>query len=163
MCKGIFDSNDQCQLSIDMVVGIGQIASLSARTLHFIVDTGATSTIISAADAVRLGFSYDNKGRPLRNSVRLLYEGSAAGVGGRLKLYRLESVFLTLVSHDPNNSERHTEYVKRVYVAGEKYQDESLMGMDLLRRFKITVDPETLEVNLSRIPVSGTSYLVQHS
>ena len=145
------------------VVGINLPDPSNTRTIRFVVDTGATGTIISATDAVRLGLSYDSDGCPSWDGKPLPYAGDATGVGGSLKLYRLDKTFLTLVSPDPDYGERHTEYVPSLLVAEAKYEDDSLLGMDLLQRFKFLADSENNVVNFTRVPIKGSSYLVQHA
>lgn len=163
MCKGIYNSDNPCQLFIDTVVGIGSPAPNGAKTISFLVDTGCTETVISAADAIRLRLSYDGNGQPTRNGVPLPRIDDASGVGGTLRVFRLDDVYVTLVSHDNKGNERHTEHMKSLCVAEESYQDESLLGMDIIRRFRLIVDSELLMVDFTRIPVKGTSYFVEHS
>jgi len=151
-----------CQLFVEGVVGIGSPAPSSARTIRFLVDTGATGTIISSTDAVRLGLSYTKSGRPRWNSKLLPSAGKATGVGGELKLYHLAGTFITLVSNEPDYGERHTEYIPKLLVVEQRYEHWSLLGMDLLQRFKLFADSGNATLDLSRIPVKGTSYLVQH-
>lgn len=162
MCKGIYNTSP-CELFAEAVIGIGSPAPMDARTINFLVDTGATGTLINAVDATRLGLTYDSQGRPRQDSVLLPRAEDALGIGGQIPTYRLDNVFLTLISHGINESERHTEYIESLSVADPQYQYESLMGMDLLKRFNLLIDSEALTVNFVRIPVRGTSYLVQHS
>lgn len=162
MCRGIYNIA-QCALYAEAVVGIGSPAPNNARTINFLVDTGATATIICAADATRLGLSYDTRGRPVYNHVVLPRVDDASGIGGKLKIYRLDNVFITLISHDNNGRERHTEFIESIFIPERRYQLESLLGMDLLIRFKLVVDSENFDVDLTRIPVIGTSYFVEHS
>lgn len=163
MCKGLYETGPPCQLFIEGVVGINSPASSGARTIRFLIDTGATRTMISATDAVRLWVSYDNGGRPHWNGKLLPYAGEATGVGGKLKLYYLDKTFVTLISHESSYGERHTEYITNLLVAEAKYEDESLLGMDLVQRFKLLIDSDNTIVDFTRIPVKGTSYLVQHT
>ena len=90
-------------------------------------------------------------------------EGKAIGVGGNIKLYRLDKTFLTLIDHETGYGERHTEYVEKLLIAEAKYEDDSLLGMDLLQRFSLHVDSGNTIVDFTRIPVKGTSYLVEHA
>lgn len=159
MCRGIYNA-DPGELLVEAVVGIGSVAPNNARTIVFLVDTGATATVVSAADATRLGLVYDNRQRPVLNNQPLRRAGYASGIGGRLALYELDDIFITIISHTSGDAERHTEHFDSVYVASPKYQDASLMGMDLLRRFRLSTDPGDLMVNLTRIPVADTAYLV---
>ena len=163
MCKGIYSATP-CELFVEAVVGIASLASRNARTISFLVDTGATCTIISATDATRLGLSYDGWWRPTRNNKPLpRAPEDGIGVGGPLKLYELDNIYITLISHTNGSQERHTEYIDKIYVASPKYQDYSLMGMDLLKRFRLLVDPSGLMVDLTRIPIVDTFYIVQNS
>lgn len=162
MCRGLYEIGPPCQLFMEGVVGIGLPASSAARTIRFLVDTGATSTMMSAADAVRLGLSYDNNGQPHWKNKLLPYATEAIGVGGELKLYRLDKTFITLISHGADLGERHTECVENLLVAEAKYEDESLLGMDLLQRFNLLVDSENIIVDFTRIPKKGTSFFVQY-
>lgn len=162
MCRGIYNTSP-CELFAEAVIGIGSPAPMDARTISFLVDTGATGTLINAVDATRLGLTFDSQGQPQRDNIPLPRFGDASGVGGEIRTYRLDNIFFTIISHGINERERHTEYIESLSVAEPRYQYESLMGMDLLVRFNLLIDPEVLMVNFTRIPVRGTSYLVQHS
>ena len=162
MCKGVYNTVT-CALFVEAVVGIGSLASTNARTINFLIDTGATHTIIAAADATRLGLSYDRRRRPILNNTPLTRAEDASGVGGILKLYELDSIYITIISSTNSSQERHTEYIDKIFVAEPAYQHESLMGMDLLKRFKLLVDPSGLLVDLTRIPIVNTAYFVENS
>lgn len=162
MCRGLYETGPQCQLFVEGVVGIGLPATLRARTIRFLVDTGATNTIISATDAVRLGLSYDKKGLPYWKSKALPFDCEAGGVGGTLNLYSLDRTYITFISHEADYGERHTEHARKLLVAEAKYQDESLLGMDLIQRFNLLIDSQNNIIDFTRIPVKGTSYFVQH-
>lgn len=148
---------------VDGVVGIGSPAPSNARTIRFIIDTGATSTLISATDAVRLGLNYDSSGTPYLNGRQLTNNGTASGIGGTLRLFSIPNSYLTLVSAEKHHKERHTEYIRELLVAEAQYQDESLLGMDLLQRFNILINSHDSQIDLARIYVKGTTYFVQNS
>jgi predicted aspartyl protease len=162
MCKGAYHE-DPGELFAEVVVGIGSQAALDARTINFLIDTGSTGTLINAADAARLGLMFNNDGQPLHGNRPLPRDEDACGVGGAIPVYRLDNVFLTLISHSDSGKERHTENMKSVSVADPRYQYESIIGMDLLRRFRLVIDSGTLTVEFIRIPVKGTNYFVEHA
>jgi len=165
MCKGIYDPIP-CELFIDIVIGISSVASKTATTIRFLIDTGARETMISAADATRLGFSFHDWRywwQPVLNNTPLpRAKKDASGVGGKLKLYELENTYITIISDTNAVKERHTEHMDIVYVASPEYEHESLMGMDLLKRFKLLVDPSVLLVDLTRIEDLGPEYFVEN-
>lgn len=163
MCRGTYQKGPLSQLTVDGVVGIGSPAPSNARTIRFIIDTGATSTLISATDAVRLGLNYDSSGIPHFNGRQLTNKCTASGIGGTLRLFVIPDSYLTLVSTEKRHKERHTEYIRELLVAEAQYQDESLLGMDLLQRFNILIDSHNSQIDLSRIYVKGTTYFVQNS
>ena len=162
MCRCTYQKGARTQLTVDGVVGIGSPAPKNARTIRFIIDTGATATIISATDGVRLGLNYDSLGIPLLNGNALKDAGSALGVGGTIRLFYMPKTYITLISSDRRHKERHTEHVPELLVAEAQYQDESLLGMDLLQRFNIVINSQDTTVDLSRVYVKGTSYFVQN-
>ena len=137
--------------------------STSARTIRFVVDTGATNSLVSATDGARLGIIYNARGVPTWNRSPLHKVGDASGIGGKIQIFSLPDTFLTIISKDKSYKERHTEYIRELLVAESKYQDESLFGMDLLQRFNINIDSKNRTVDFSRIHVKGTSYLVQNA
>jgi hypothetical protein len=164
MCKGIFQSGLQCQLSINAVVGIGSLAPKTAQTVNFILDTGSTGTMLSSIDAIRLDLFFDEEGVPSHNGTPLTQiPDNACGIGGGLRIFRLQNIFLTLISNENGLLERHTEFIDEICVSERDYQLESIMGMDFLKRFKLIVDPHDNSVNLTRIPLRGTSYHIEHS
>lgn len=164
MCKGTYQPFP-CELFVEAVVGVGSVAPKNAtKAIRFLVDTGARDTTISAADAALLGVSFGDWrhwGRAVLNNTPLTRVGDACGVGGKLKVYKLENVYITIISDIKGGKERHTEHMDIVYVASPEYKHESLMGMDLLKRFKLLVDPSDLLVNLTRIPALGPNYSVE--
>lgn len=87
MCRGLYNAGQPCQLFIEAIVGIGSPAPNNARTIRFLIDTGATCTLISATDAVRLGLTYNSRGYPLQNGRKLSAAGNASGVGGGLRIF----------------------------------------------------------------------------
>jgi len=166
MCKGTYKPFP-CELFVETVVGIGSAAPNTARRINFLVDTGALDTTISAADATRLGVSFDDWrhwGQPILNGRPLIRAGDASGVGGNLKVYKLVDIYITIISDSDikGGKERHTEHMDIVYVAEPKYEHESLMGMDFLKRFKLLVDPSVELFSLSRIPGLVPDYFVEN-
>jgi len=162
MCLGVYAAKRH-QLSVEANVGVGSPTYSESRTIDFLVDTGATSTILSARDAVRLGISYNGEGQPFWKGKGLPYVGDACGIGGNIKLYGLDKTFITLISHEPSYGERHTEFIARLLVAEAKYQEVSLLGMDLMERFNIIVNSKATTVEFIRIPVKDTSYFIEHA
>jgi hypothetical protein len=164
MCKGTYKPFP-CELFVETVVGIGSAAPNTTKRINFLVDTGALDTTISAADATRLGISFDDWrhwGQPVLNDRPLTRVEDAYGIGGKLKVYKLENVYITIISDMKGGKERHTEHMDIVYVADPKYEHESLMGMDLLKRFKLLVDPSIELVSLSRIPGLAPDYFIEN-
>lgn len=163
MCTGTYQPFP-CELFVEAVVGIGSVAPKNApKPIRFLVDTGARDTMISAADAARLGVSFNewrHWRRPVLNNTPLTRVEDGCGVGGKLKLYKLENVYITIISDIKGGKERHTEHMDIVYIASPEYEYESLMGMDLLQRFKLLVDPSDLLVSLTRILALSPAYSV---
>jgi hypothetical protein len=165
MCKCTYHSGYPCQISADAIVGIGSVAPRSARIVNFIVDTGSTITLLSPMDVLRFDdFFYDEQGVPFFKGNPLTQVPSPArGGGGGIHIFSLSNAYLTIISNENGIEERHTEYLPEIYVAESSYDLESLMGMDFLVRFKVSINPDNYSVDLTRVPLPGTSYHIEYS
>ena len=111
----------------------------------FLLDTGAVESLMSEADAKRFGIDYV--------SLQLLPEDEwATGIGGKSPLYRIKAeckiTFRTDETRSKSGSGFHVETldhfdVVKVAIEDAKTREEvianlpSLLGMDLLSRFKL--------------------------
>lgn len=91
----------------------------------FMVDTGATSMVLSRRDAARLGIDLNN----------LAYTGYAQTANGRVRTAR---VALNQVMFGPFTDDRVSAYVN------DGNLDASLLGMDYLRRYSIGIEGDRM-------------------
>lgn len=110
-------------------------------TILFLVDTGATRTMITGGDAERFGLDFEN----LRKS-----ETQVMGIGGSVTdAYTLSNV---KISFRMSGKKLHEETLEEVIVikptrdmpSGARYLP-SLLGLDILKKFRISFDEGTLE------------------
>lgn len=93
---------------------------IDGTTLSFVADTGASSVVLSPADARKLGIDPSS----------LAYVGQAMTANG---MVRTATVMLDNVSLGPFHDDRVRAQVN------ETEMDDSLLGMDYLGRFRITM------------------------
>lgn len=94
--------------------------SIAGQDITFMADTGASSVVLSPADARRLGI----------DPARLVYLGQAMTANG---LVRTATVTLEDVRFGPFRDDRVTAQVN------EAEMDQSLLGMDYLGLFSVTM------------------------
>lgn len=98
--------------------------TINGRTVNFMLDTGATSVALSAADAQRIGLDY-SKGQPVRMSTA---NGVAAGYRLRLSSVRVGDV--EVYDIDAVVSEQPMPYV--------------LLGNSFINRFSMRRDADQM-------------------
>lgn len=104
-----------------------------AHRVEFLVDTGASRTIISDRDALRLGVDYK----------KLLRAGLSLGIGGRVDTYASKNVDLVFLTAD---MEQYVERVEELYFLKHRRVDEdilkipSVLGRDILNKYLLIYD-----------------------
>ena len=98
--------------------------------VEFLVDTGSDGTVLNSTDATRLGI----------NIKKLKYAGKARGVGSATRLNIGAQGGLMLVS-DNNKDFKLEQLPKSEVVVGIDY---SLLGRDILLRFKLHLEKESV-------------------
>ncbi len=122
----------------------------------FLLDTGALGSLMSEADAKKLGIDYD--------SLQLLPEDQwATGIGGKSPLYRIKAeckiIFRTDQPITKSGGGFHVETldhfdVVKVNITDVKIREEvianlpSLLGMGLLPKFKLVATGEQAYLEL---------------
>ena len=123
--------------------------NLPQRDIRFLVDTGAYRTTILNIDAERLGIDYSR-----------LYkkEEGAIGIGGTADTYILEDVKLLFATE----TGIHLEDLKTINVIMIETDDEykikklpSLLGIDVLNKYKLFVDKTNNQVLLTDEKIIG--------
>jgi len=113
--------------------------------IEFLIDTGASRTTLSDTDATRLGIQHQKLAR--------LREGTT-GIGGVVATFtppRVKLIFKTI-------QDTHIEELPRVFVLRHKKGDEnirripSLLGRDILNKFRLLLDKERGVVTLTDEP-----------
>ncbi|MEH6776041.1 MAG: TIGR02281 family clan AA aspartic protease [Cereibacter changlensis] len=99
--------------------------TIDGTPLQFMADTGATSVVLSQADAEKLGIDIDG----------LAYGGEARTANG---IVRTSRVRLSDVTLGPITDNRLDAWVN------EGPMDGSLLGMDYLRRYRIEIDGDKM-------------------
>ncbi len=94
--------------------------TIGDQTIHFIADTGASSVVLTQADARKLGI----------NPATLVYVGQAMTANG---VVRTASVTLTDVTFGPFHDDSVLAQVN------DGQMDTSLLGMSYLGRFSVTM------------------------
>ena len=111
----------------------------------FLVDTGADKSLLSANDARRLGINYRALGAP----------DTITGVGGALAVYPVQA---TLAFAD--SEARVHFYTLTLDVASsdtEQYEMPSLLGRDILSRWRMIHDPSNNRLLLEVVSADQTA------
>ncbi len=101
------------------------VLTVNGTDVRFMTDTGATNMVLSRQDARRIGLDPDT----------LVYTGSASTANGTVRTAR---VTLDTVSLGPVTDRGFPAWVND----GE--MDGSLLGMDYLRRFRISIEDDKM-------------------
>ena len=136
--------------------GIGEAAYVSALVSHkdlsiagwvsFLIDTGASRTIILDGDARALNLAYESLQR---------YQPGAVGVGGVVETYIVENCTLTFSS----DSGDYIEPVPILYVLRHRRVDRrverlpSLLGRDIINKYNMVYSRPGGSVFLTDQPV----------
>jgi len=109
--------------------------------ITFLVDTGASKTIISDKDAIRLGVDYDK--------LEKLEEG-LIGIGGEVETFLMRDVDLRFKSE----SDTHKERLDMMLLRHKKLDDKikkipSLLGRNILNKYSLTYNASENLVELS--------------
>jgi predicted aspartyl protease len=107
--------------------------------VNFIVDTGASKTIIGDTDAETMEINY----KMIKKS-----QDPLRGISGKCDAYEMEkcSLFFKLVNS------AHIEYLDKILIAKcrKKQMKQSLLGMDILQRFSIYFNYDTRKILLQK-------------
>ena len=110
--------------------------------VEFLIDTGATSTILNPADAFNMRISRERLG----DLTRWPQHQTAAGVGGSVINYVHPARYLFLREDDTAFSSSQNILIARLTADNENLP--SLLGWDILRHFRLCTDVRTGEVLL---------------
>lgn len=131
--RGFFQPKDNAPYISATVV---QAAYHLSHSVSFLVDSGASATVIADVDVVRLGLDYDE--------LQRLEEGMT-GVGGTVETFVLPSVKLVFAT----DAEIHEEKLERIYLLRHRATDPrqrmrvekipSLLGRDVLNRYTVVL------------------------
>lgn len=102
--------------------------SINGQSVHFLVDTGATSVALSASDARRMGIQYRLDGIPVTASTA---SGLAKGWRIRLDTVRLGQLL--------------EKNVEAVVVDGD-HPSQVLLGMTFLKRMRVDKDGNRMQI-----------------
>lgn len=94
---------------------------INGTPIRFLADTGATSMVLTKADAARIGI----------DPAGLVYDGQATTANGTV---RTASIRLPQVAFGPYLDQNFPAYVN------EGQLDASLLGMDYLKAFRVELD-----------------------
>jgi len=106
------------------------------KEVRFLVDSGASATIIADIDAARLGIDYDELEQ---------LPGGMKGVGGSVSTFVLPGVNLLFLTEDGF----HEEVLEKIYVIRHPLFDSgqrgipSLLGRDILNKYSVFLRHET--------------------
>ncbi len=121
------------------------IATLLSKELNihspvrFLIDTGASRTIISDMDAIKLGIDH---------SLLRRFKAGTAGIGGVVDSYFIQNVKLIFKTQEG----AHVEKMEEIFVLKHKIRDErikripSLLGRDILNRYQLLLDRRSNKV-----------------
>lgn len=129
--------------------------------LSFLIDTGADSTMISAADAAKLGIEYrlsaEGVSTPFFGGQPLRKGPNVGGVGGGIRSYEVKDVNLLLVTMlDEEKLELHEEHLDVLYVPeGGISEIPNLLGRDIICRFNMVWDSLKKTIDLTRAAIPG--------
>jgi len=120
--------------------------------LDFLIDTGASVTMISALDAEKLGIRYktliDGRSVPHFGDQPLKEGPKIGGVGGSIQSYIVKDVKLKFVTLLNNYIEFHEEHLKFLYIPdGRAKEIPNILGRDVINRFKFLWDDKLVELS----------------
>jgi predicted aspartyl protease len=101
-------------------------------TIRFLVDTGASRTVISDKDAVKLGIDY--------NKLKKLEDGMI-GIGGQVETFLMDNVELLFKSDGGIHVEKLDILVLKHREMDEKIKKiPSLLGRDIMNRYALSLN-----------------------
>jgi hypothetical protein len=115
------------------------------RPVRFLIDTGASRTIISDMDAIKLGIDH---------SLLPRFKAGTAGIGGVVETYFIRDVRLIFKTQEGT----HVEKMDEVYILKHKIGDErikripSLWGRDILNKYQLLLDRRSNKVIITDTP-----------
>lgn len=113
--------------------------------VSFLVDTGADKTTLLPADGLRMGLNYDTLIRSPIPSV---------GIGGISRSYTEESVVLF---NEPGKALYVYEIALEIVGSDDHFMDiPSLLGRDILNRWRMNYSPTTDELTFQVITADHT-------
>ncbi|MCJ7578791.1 MAG: retroviral-like aspartic protease family protein [candidate division Zixibacteria bacterium] len=107
--------------------------------VRFLIDTGASRTIISDMDAIKLGIDH---------SLLPRFKAVTAGIGGVVDTYFIQNVKSIFKTQEG----AHVEKMEEIFVLKHKIRDErikripSLLGRDILNRYQLLLDRRSNKV-----------------
>jgi hypothetical protein len=107
--------------------------------VRFLIDTGASRTIISDMDAIKLGIDH---------SLLQRFKAGTAGIGGVVDTYFIQNVKLIFKTQEG----AHVEKMEEIFVLKHKIRDErikripSLLRRDILNRYQLLLDRRSNKV-----------------
>ena len=137
--RGFFDSKFDAPWTVGTIIKKELDISDSVR---FLIDTGASRTVISDSDAERLKIDYEK--------LTKLKEWMV-GVGGTVDTYSVKNVKIVFISENSY----HTEKLNEILVLKHKVLTEqikripSLLGRDFLNKYSLILDRKKNKVVIS--------------
>lgn len=122
---------------------ISKLAGID-ETIEFVIDTGATKTVILDKDAITLGIDY----KKLRR-----YQRDFVGIGGSIETYVIEDAVLLFKSEKGEVEIKIPIFVLRHPLKKMSKDEEarvlrlpSLLGRDVINRFRLIFDKQKQEI-----------------
>lgn len=134
--RGFFREEDNAAYIIATLLSIELDIHSPVR---FLMDTGASRTIISDMDAIKLGIDYFLLPR---------FKAGTAGIGGVVDTYFIQNANLIFKTQEG----AHTEKMDEIFVLKHKRRDErikripSLLGRDILNKYQLLLDRKSNRV-----------------
>lgn len=134
--RGFFRKEDNAPYVIATLLSIELDIHSPVR---FLIDTGASRTIISDMDAIKLGIDY---------SLLPRFKLGTAGIGGVVDTYFIQNAKLIFRTQKG----AHTEKMDEIFVLKHKKRDErikripSLLGRDILNKYQLLLNRKNNKV-----------------
>jgi hypothetical protein len=128
--RGFFRKEDNAAYVIATLLSLGLDTHSPVR---FLIDTGASRTIISDMDAIKLGIDH---------SLLPKSKAGTIGIGGVVDTYFIKNVKLIFKTQEGV----HAEKLDEIFILKHKESDEkikripSLLGRDILNKYKLLLD-----------------------
>jgi hypothetical protein len=149
MCQGHFIDSDT-----PVITAFLFIPGIPDADFRPVVDTGSPITILSYTDAKTNGIDLSRLKKETEKSHVLQ---------GEINLYFADDVELALLDEKKGPKVAHLEQLDRIYFFPKdaEYMD-SILGMDILRRFELRINQPKNLVELTGLPVPpDTQYTIK--